>query len=131
MKLQILTPEKTVFDGEAESIGVPGEAGAFEILKGHAPILSTMVPGKMRVVSGKQELNFHVSHGFVEFSHDKGVVLADAAEKPGEIDPERVRAAKERAAKRLEQTSAIDILRAQKALMRALSRERFAQQFPG
>ena len=90
-----------------------------------------MVPGKMRVVSGKQELNFHVSHGFVEFSHDKGVVLADAAEKPGEIDSERVKAAKERAQKRLEQTETVDILRAQKALVRSLSRERFMQQFPG
>ena len=131
MKLQILTPEKAVFDGEAESIGVPGEAGAFEILKGHAPILSTLVPGKMRVVSGNQELNFHVSHGFVEFSHDQGVVLVDAAEKPGEIDSERVKAAKERAMKRLEQAEAVDIIRAQKALVRSLSRERFMQQFPG
>ena len=131
MKLQILTPEKTVFDGEAEGIVVPGEAGAFEILKSHAPILSALVPGKMRVVSGKQELNLHVSHGFLEFSHDQGVVLADAVEKPGEIDSERVKAAKERASKRLQQEETVDILRAQKALIRALSRERFLQQFPG
>ena len=40
MKIQILTPEKTVFDGEAESIALPGVSGGFEVLKGHAPILA-------------------------------------------------------------------------------------------
>ncbi len=131
MHLQILTPEKTAFDGEAESISAPGEAGGFEILKDHAPILSSLVPGVVRLLSGGQVQNFHVSFGFLEFSHNKGVILADAVEKPGEIDLERVRIAKEKAQKDLENREKVDINQVQKSLMRALSRERFHEKFPG
>ena len=80
MQVQILTPEKTVFDGEAESVLVPGAAGAFEVLKGHAPILSSLVAGTARVIADKKELHFKIGGGFFEFSHDKGVVLADSVE---------------------------------------------------
>ena len=131
MHLQILTPEKTSFDGEAESISAPGEAGGFEILKDHAPILSSLVPGVVRLLSSGQVHNFHVSFGFLEFSHNKGVILADAVEKPGEIDLERVRIAKEKAQKDLENREKVDINQVQKSLMRALSRERFHEKFPG
>lgn len=131
MKLQILTPEKTAFDGEAQSVALPGEAGGFEVLKDHAPILSSLLPGDVRILSDKKELHFHIGHGFFEFNHNRGVVLVDAAEKPGEIDTDRAKAAKERAQKRLKQAEDVDILRAEKALMRALSRERFQQKFPG
>jgi F-type H+-transporting ATPase subunit epsilon len=80
MKVQILTPEKTVFDGEAESVLVPGAAGAFEVLKGHAPILSSLVAGTARVIADKKEHYFQIGGGFFEFSHDKGVLLADSVE---------------------------------------------------
>ena len=131
MRLKILTPEKIVWDGDVESVLVPGEDGFFEVLKGHAPILSSLAPGNMRIVTAKKEQFFHISHGFLEFSHDQGVLLADSVEKPGEIDRERVRLAKERAEKRLKQTEDVDISRAEKALARALSRERFIEKFPG
>ena len=81
MKVQILTPEKTVYDGEAESVLVPGASGAFEVLKGHVPILSGLVAGNARVVADKKELHFKVGAGFFEFSHDNGVLLVDSAEK--------------------------------------------------
>jgi F-type H+-transporting ATPase subunit epsilon len=80
MRIKILTPEKTVFDAEAESVRVPGEAGAFEVLKNHAPILSSLVPGEIRVISEKRELTYTVSKGFFEFSHNNGVILVDSAE---------------------------------------------------
>jgi F-type H+-transporting ATPase subunit epsilon len=80
MKVQILTPEKTVFDGEAESVLVPGAAGSFEVLKGHAPILSSLVAGTARVIADKKEFHFKIGGGFFEFSHDKGVLLADSVE---------------------------------------------------
>jgi F-type H+-transporting ATPase subunit epsilon len=80
MRIKILTPEKTVFDAEAESVRVPGEAGAFEVLKNHAPILSSLVPGEIRVISEKRELTFAVSKGFFEFSHNNGVILVDSAQ---------------------------------------------------
>jgi len=78
MRIKILTPEKTVFDAEAESVRVPGEAGAFEVLKNHAPILSSLVPGEVRVISEKRELTYMVSKGFFEFSHNNGVILVDS-----------------------------------------------------
>ena len=131
MHLQILTPEKTVFDGEAESVLAPGKSGVFEVLKGHAPLLAALDPGNVRVISEKKELHFHVSHGFFEFSRNRAVILADSAERPGEIDAERARAALERARKRLGQAGEVDVVRAQKALARALSRERFKQKFLG
>lgn len=81
MRVQILTPERTVFDADAESVRVPGAEGAFEVLKGHIPILAGLVPGEVRVIANKQEQTFRVSAGFFEFSHDNGVVLVDSAEK--------------------------------------------------
>jgi F-type H+-transporting ATPase subunit epsilon len=81
MKVQILTPEKTVFDGEAESVLVPGAAGSFEVLKGHAPILSSLMAGNARVIADKKELNFKVGPGFFEFSHENGVLMVESAEK--------------------------------------------------
>ena len=131
MHFQILTPEKSAFDGEVESISAPGEQGGFEILKDHAPILSSLVPGPVKLVSGGKPIFFHVAHGFLEFSHNKGVILTDAVEKPGEIDAERARIAKEKAQKALENREKVDVIGSQKALMRALSRERFQQKFPG
>ena len=131
MYLQILTPEKTAFDGEVESILAPGEAGGFEVLKDHAPILSSLVPGNVLLLSGGKAQNFHVSHGFLEFSHNRGLILANAVEAPGEIETERARAAKERAEKLLANAREVDMARAQRALLRALSREKFSQKFPG
>jgi F-type H+-transporting ATPase subunit epsilon len=81
MRIQILTPEKAVFDAESESVRVPGELGSFEVLKNHAPILSSLVPGEVRVISDKKEITFRVSKGFFEFSHNEGVVLVDTAER--------------------------------------------------
>ena len=81
MRIQILTPEKAVFDAEAESVRVPGELGGFEVLKDHAPILSSLVPGEVRVLADKKEITFRVSKGFFEFSHNNGVVLVDTADR--------------------------------------------------
>lgn len=128
MHLQILTPEKTAFDGEVESILAPGEVGWFEILKDHAPILSSLVPGDVRLLVGGQIQNFHVSFGFLEFSHNEAVILIDGVEKSGEVDLERVHAAKEHAEKFLASSKhEADIKHAQRALILARSLEKFAE----
>ena len=80
MKLQILTPDKAVFDGEVEAILVPGSSGPFEILKDHAPILSTLAKGDLRIRANNKETYYTVSGGFVEFHQNQGVVLAESAE---------------------------------------------------
>lgn len=129
MKLQILTPDKLVFDGEAESLLAPGASGPFEILKDHVPIISTLVPGELRVKDGRKESFFHVSGGFLEFHNNLAVVLAEAAETPEDIDLKRALASKKRAEDRLNNPIAavIDKARAQKALARAKSRQKASE----
>lgn len=130
MKLQILTPERTLFDGEVDRVLLPGEGGGFEVLQNHAPILSSLLPGEVRVAIGKKENPYHVSGGFFEFAHNQGVILADSAETPQEINTTRAEAARGRAEKRLLTAQPdMNMVRAQKALARALSRLRFAGKY--
>ena len=126
MQLQILTPDKAVFDGEVQALLVPGAAGPFEILKDHAPILSSLVPGELRVKAEGKETYFNVSGGFLEFHANKAVVLAKAAETPAEIDLKRAFASKQRAEKRLTDpvvAAELDRPRAQRSLLRAMARQ--------
>lgn len=66
LKLKIVSPEKIVYDGEVESVLVPGTQGSFEILTDHAPIISSLEPGKVEYATadGKQQLM--IAGGFVE-----------------------------------------------------------------
>ncbi len=86
MKLQILTPEKVAFQGEVESIQAPGKMGGFEILKNHAPFLSSLMPGTIRIQHEKREHAFFVTGGFLEFNGDEAVVLAESAEAANVVD---------------------------------------------
>ncbi|HEY0667810.1 MAG TPA: ATP synthase F1 subunit epsilon [Sphingobacteriaceae bacterium] len=82
MKLEILTPDKTIFDGEVTSVTVPGTAGSFEILKDHAPIISTLEDGKVIVRGGnKSENEFLIKGGVVEVLHNKIMVLAEGVKQ--------------------------------------------------
>lgn len=76
MHLDIITPEKTLYSGEVKSVQLPGSAGSFEVLENHAPLISTLDPGKIRVrmVDGKEEF-FEVESGFVEVLNNKVSVL--------------------------------------------------------
>lgn len=80
MTLEILTPEKKVFEGEATSVTLPGALGSFEILNHHAPIISTLQDGKLIIRSGKGEESFFIKGGVVEASDNKVVVLAEGIE---------------------------------------------------
>ena len=77
MNLEILTPDKKVFEGEVTSVTVPGTMGSFEILNHHAPIISTLEDGKLTVRgTGKEEI-FLIQGGVVEVSNNKVIVLAE------------------------------------------------------
>ena len=79
MNLEILTPDKKVFEGEVTSVTVPGTMGSFEILNHHAPIISTLEDGKLTVRgsgSGKEN-TFLIQGGVVEVSNNKVIVLAE------------------------------------------------------
>jgi len=78
MTLEILTPDKTVYEGEATSVTLPGTLGFFEILNHHAPIISTLEDGKVTVRGGsaKEEI-YLIKGGVVEASNNKVVILAE------------------------------------------------------
>jgi F-type H+-transporting ATPase subunit epsilon len=79
MTLEILTPDKTVYEGEAASVNLPGTLGFFEILNHHAPIISTLEDGKVTIRHGanvKEDI-FFIKGGVVEASDNKVVILAE------------------------------------------------------
>jgi F-type H+-transporting ATPase subunit epsilon len=80
MFLEIITPDKKVFEGEATLVQLPGSSGAFEILNNHAPILSTLEKGTIKVVQegGKVQL-FEIDGGVIENKANKIIVLVESA----------------------------------------------------
>jgi F-type H+-transporting ATPase subunit epsilon len=125
IKLEVVTPEKYVVDEEVEIVVAPGVLGEFGVLIGHTPFLTTLKTGTVRYTdaNGKERFVF-VSGGFAEALPDKVTVLAESAERRGEIDVARAKAAQQRAQDRLAQEKAedIDFVRAKAALERAISR---------
>jgi F-type H+-transporting ATPase subunit epsilon len=77
MILEILTPDKKIFEGEVTSVTVPGKQGLFEILSNHAPIISTLDDGKVTVRNAKTEQHFTILGGVVEVINNKIIVLAE------------------------------------------------------
>ena len=77
MTLEILTPDKKVFEGEVKSVTVPGTLGSFEILNNHAPIISTLDDGMVIVRTNNREEVFVVKGGVVEVVNNKVMVLAE------------------------------------------------------
>ena len=78
MIVEIVTPDKKIFEGTADGVQLPGTEGSFEVLNNHAPIISTLEPGKIRVRTGKDTQFFNVSGGLIEMSNNKVVVLAES-----------------------------------------------------
>ncbi|OFX41172.1 MAG: ATP synthase F1 subunit epsilon [Bacteroidetes bacterium GWA2_32_17] len=78
MKVEIITPEKRLFTGEAKLIQLPGTNGSFEIMNNHAPVISTLSEGKIKVVElSGNKLFFEIISGLVEVSSNKITVLAE------------------------------------------------------
>ena len=97
IKVDIVTPEKMLYSGEVEMVTLPGANGQMGILRGHAPLLSTLDIGE--IVLHRRDGNDYiaVSGGVVEVRPDTVTLLADVAEPGEEIDEDRARAALERA----------------------------------
>ena len=78
MKLEIITPSSTLFAGEVSLIQLPGIDGLFEILKSHAPLVSALKEGRVKVVDDQNQTQlFDIRGGVVEVSHDKVLLLAE------------------------------------------------------
>ena len=78
MTLEILTPDKKVFEGEVTSVTVPGTLGSFQILRDHAPIISTLEDGPVIVKDNAAITTFNIKGGVVEVLDNKIIVLAEA-----------------------------------------------------
>ncbi len=98
LTVELVSPEKVLFQGEADMVVCRPADGDIAFLPGHTPYLGALGIGVLRVLlpeSGEQE--FAVHGGFVEVANDRVLVLSDVAELPAQIDVERARTAKERA----------------------------------
>ena len=126
LNLNIITPSKSVYSGEVKAVTVPGTDGSFQVLKNHAPIISTLEIGLVKIESLDGSTEFYsTGGGTVEVLNNKISLLADSIERSDEIDPDRARAALNRAKERLAQRGidkTIDIARAEAAAARAQNR---------
>ena len=78
MILEIITPEKKLYEGEINSVKCPGSNGEFEILNNHAPIISTLIKGDLRIIdSNNKTENFTINGGVIEMQNNKIIVLAE------------------------------------------------------
>tara|TARA_B110000003_G_C16516805_1_gene483362 strand:+ start:531 stop:767 length:237 start_codon:yes stop_codon:yes gene_type:complete len=78
MILEIITPEKEVFKGEVKSVKLPGADGGFEILNNHAPIISTLSKGEIRIKNSDNKSKvFEINSGVIEMKNNKIIVLAN------------------------------------------------------
>ena len=78
MLLEIITPETKVFEGEVKSVQLPGIDGKFEILNNHAPIISTLTVGQIRIVNNNDQRElFNINGGVIEMQNNNIIVLAD------------------------------------------------------
>jgi F-type H+-transporting ATPase subunit epsilon len=79
MKIEIITPDRKIFEGDIKSVRVPGKKGSFQVLKDHAPIISTLENGSVRMVDqDNNEIVYEISGGVIEVKANKIILLADS-----------------------------------------------------
>lgn len=134
IRVEIVSQDRLVFEGDADMIIVPGILGEMGILPKHAPLLSTLKLGVLRVRTQGQEEDFTVSGGVIEVQPDLVTVLADAAENVMEIDVARAEAARKRAEEMLDQGTGLSddrYLELEAALKRSSLRLEAVKRFRG
>lgn len=123
--VEIVSPDRAAFRGEALRFRAPGVEGAFEVLRGHAPMVAALGVGTVVVTTTDgARVPFAVSGGFVEVLDNHVILLAETVEPASEIDADRARAAEERARERLAQVKGDEREAAQAELDRARNRLR-------
>ena len=79
MKIEIITPDKKIYQGDIRSIRIPGKKGSFQVLKAHAPIISTLVKGPVIIVDQEnKEIRFDIEEGVIEVKQNKIILLAES-----------------------------------------------------
>ena len=129
LHLEVITPERKVYEDDVDMVIAPGSEGYLGILPHHAPLLTALGPGEFRVKKGGIEEVLVVFGGFMDVRADKVVVLTEAAEPIEEIDAQRAEAARKRAQEVLQAgpMTAADEARARALLLRAMVRIRVSE----
>ncbi|MCK4656646.1 MAG: F0F1 ATP synthase subunit epsilon [candidate division Zixibacteria bacterium] len=128
-KLSVVSPERVLYEQEVQGIVVPGSEGYLGVLSNHAPLISSLAPGKITITESDEKQRIAaVSGGFIEVSDNVATILAETVEFVEEIDLDRARTAYERAKERIGmKKSGIDMQRALAALRRAENRLKIAE----
>ena len=129
LRLEIVTPERLAYEDDVDAVNVPGIEGELGILPHHAPLVSTLGFGELRIRKGGAEEIFAIVGGFVQVRPDKVVVMAETADLAAEIDVEKAQEARREAEKALEggYQEGADLSAARAALQQALLRIRVAE----
>jgi F-type H+-transporting ATPase subunit epsilon len=129
LQLEIVTPERLAYSDTVDSVQLPGSEGELGVLPHHAPLISTLGVGELRIRKGGQEESFAIVGGFLQVRPDKVVVLAETADLSSEIDLEKAQEARREAEKALESGyhEGADLAAARAALQQALLRIRVAE----
>jgi F-type H+-transporting ATPase subunit epsilon len=123
IKLEVVTPERLLFQEEVDSLVVPATEGYLGVLPNHAPLITGLDIGVVTYRKEGKDYKVAISGGFLEVNDNRAVILADTAEIGTEIDRVRAEEAVERARERLtNRPEDLDIMRAELALKRALAR---------
>jgi F-type H+-transporting ATPase subunit epsilon len=130
--VDIVSAEGAIFSGDADMVFAPAKMGEVGIAPRHAPLLTELKPGSVRVQSGEGEKLFYVTGGVLEVQPHLVMVLADSALHAHQLDESEALAARERAREVLEgKHGTVDISRAQAELVEAEARYRASQQLKG
>jgi len=128
LKLDIITTDRVVFSGDVISVTAPGKLGEFQILYNHAPLVSTLDTGRIKIVdSSGKEISFSVSNGILEVRNNKIIILADAIEQKEEIDVVRAEKALGKAQEIINSESNINKEEELLAIKRAKNRIKLAK----
>lgn len=123
LNVSVVTPDGPVLEDDFDMVSCKAENGELGIMPGHIPLVAPLSISAIRLKSDTDVLQLAVNGGFLEVQPDKITILAQSAEKPGDIDIERAQSAQERAQRRLQsKQDNIDYYRANSALKRATNR---------
>jgi len=128
--LEIVTPERLAYSDTVDAVNLPGIEGELGVLPHHAPLVSMLGVGELRIRKGGAEESFAIVGGFLQVRPDRVVVMAETADLASEIDLERAQEARREAERTLEgatQTDAVDLAAARASLQQALLRIRVAE----
>ena len=132
INVNIVSAEGEIFTGQANMVFAPAKAGEIGIAPRHAPLITTLKPGSVRVQTGEGEKLFYVTGGILEVQPHLVTVLADSALHAEQLDESEALAARDRARELLQgKGDGIDLAAAQAALVEAEARYRAAQQLKG